>query len=61
MALTDTPVGVMTSIIPALLMIIGSTEDIHILAHYRDGLRTGLAPQRALRRDVHRGHGDQER
>ena len=32
MAVLDVPVNVMTSIIPALLIIIGSTEDIHLLA-----------------------------
>ncbi len=32
MAALDIPINVMTSIIPALLIIIGSTEDIHLLA-----------------------------
>jgi len=32
MALLDIPMNVMTSIVPALLVIIGSTEDIHLLS-----------------------------
>lgn len=35
MAELDIPINVMTSIIPALLIIIGSTEDIHLLAECR--------------------------
>jgi len=34
MALTGIPVNVMTSIVPALLIIIGSTEDVHLLSEY---------------------------
>lgn len=50
MAVTDTPLGVMTSIVPALLVIIGSTEDIHMLADFRDGRRAGLDQRGALMR-----------
>ncbi len=35
MAALEIPVNIMTSIIPALLIIIGSTEDIHLLTEYR--------------------------
>jgi hydrophobe/amphiphile efflux-3 (HAE3) family protein len=52
MALTDSPLGVMTSIVPALLVIIGSTEDIHMLADFREGRRKGLNHQQALTRMI---------
>ena len=34
MAFLDIPVNIMTSVVPALLIIIGSTEDIHLIAEY---------------------------
>jgi len=33
------PINILTTIVPALLFVIGSTEDIHILTEYREGLR----------------------
>jgi predicted RND superfamily exporter protein len=42
MAMLSIPVNVMTSIIPALLIIIGSTEDIHLITEYQSGIRRGL-------------------
>ena len=42
MALLQIPVDVMTSIVPALLIIIGSTEDIHLLAEYEEGIAGGI-------------------
>ena len=48
------PVNIMTSIVPALVIIIGSTEDIHLLAEYAAGVRDGLD-----RRDGDRAHGRQ--
>ncbi|MDX1285963.1 MAG: MMPL family transporter, partial [Draconibacterium sp.] len=42
MAVLDIPIGVMTSIIPALLIIIGSTEDIHIIAEYKGNRSKGM-------------------
>lgn len=38
MAALEIPVNVMTSIIPALLIIIGSTEDIHLLSEYQSAI-----------------------
>lgn len=35
------PLNIMTSIVPALVIIIGSTEDIHLLAEYAAGIREG--------------------
>ncbi len=48
MAALDVPLNVMTSIVPALLIIIGSTEDIHLLAEYQAGVRHGLARRDAI-------------
>ncbi len=42
MATLDMPVNVMTSIIPALLVVIGSTEDIHLIAEYQSGIQRGF-------------------
>ena len=41
MAAIDMPINVMTSIVPALLVIIGSTEDIHLLSEYLVGISKG--------------------
>ncbi|WP_457668886.1 MMPL family transporter [Thiolapillus sp.] len=48
MAAWGIPVNIMTSIIPALLIIIGSTEDIHLLTEYQAGIRKGKKPRKAL-------------
>ena len=42
MAWLDIPVNIMTSIVPALIIVIGSTEDIHLLSEYLAGVRKGL-------------------
>jgi predicted RND superfamily exporter protein len=44
------PVNIMTSIVPALVIIIGSTEDIHLLAEYAAGVRDGLDRRAAIGR-----------
>ncbi|MES9946841.1 MAG: MMPL family transporter [Candidatus Thiodiazotropha sp.] len=41
MAVLAIPVNVMTSIVPALLIIVGSTEDIHLLSEYQAAIRKG--------------------
>lgn len=48
MAALDIPINVMTSIVPALLVIIGSTEDIHLLSEYRAGVSSGLERRAAI-------------
>ena len=48
MALLDIPVNVITSIIPALLIIIGSTEDVHLVAEYNDAICAGLGREQAV-------------
>ncbi|MCP5300874.1 MAG: MMPL family transporter [Chromatiaceae bacterium] len=50
MAWFDIPVNIMTSIVPALVIIIGSTEDIHLLAEYAAGIRNGLDRPSAIAR-----------
>ncbi|MES9881782.1 MAG: response regulator [Sedimenticola sp.] len=50
MALLGIEINVMTSIVPALLIIIGSTEDIHLLAEYYAGRGAGLDKQQAIDR-----------
>ncbi|MCB1791863.1 MAG: MMPL family transporter, partial [Gammaproteobacteria bacterium] len=42
------PVNVVTSTIPVLLIIVGSTEDIHLLAEFRHAQRTGATTDGAL-------------
>ncbi|HID44272.1 MAG TPA: cyclic nucleotide-binding domain-containing protein [Chromatiaceae bacterium] len=42
MGATDIPINVVTSIIPILLIIVGSTEDIHLLSEFRHGQKSGL-------------------
>ena len=48
MAALDIPINVMTSIVPALLVIIGSTEDIHLLSEYQVGISSGLDRHTAI-------------
>ena len=50
MGWTGIPVNIMTSIVPALVIIIGSTEDIHLLAEYAAGVRDGLDRRSAIAR-----------
>jgi diguanylate cyclase (GGDEF)-like protein len=49
MAALGIPVNIMTSIIPALLIIIGSTEDIHLLNEYHAGIVKGKSSTKAIR------------
>ena len=46
------PVTLLSSMIPSLIIVIGSTEDTHLLSAYLDGLREGEAESRAATRDV---------
>ena len=50
MAYMEIPVNVLTSIIPALLIIIGSTEDVHLMAEYHGGIREGNTRDQAVQR-----------
>jgi hypothetical protein len=48
MAAMNIPINVLTSIIPVLLIIIGSTEDVHLIAEYREGIYSGLSRDQAV-------------
>ena len=48
MAATGISLNVMTSMVPALLIIIGSTEGIHLIAEYYTGIDSGLGKREAL-------------
>ena len=48
MAWLDIPINIMTSIVPALIVVIGSTEDIHLLAEYLLEVREGKPRRRAI-------------
>ncbi len=48
MAALDVPINVMTALVPALLIIIGSTEDIHLVAEYHAGIAQGLKRRAAI-------------
>ncbi|RLW62650.1 MAG: hypothetical protein B6D73_19060 [gamma proteobacterium symbiont of Stewartia floridana] len=48
MAALNIPVNVMTAIVPVMLIIIGSTEDIHLISEYQKGVRKGLGRQLAI-------------
>lgn len=49
MAALQMPLSVLTAMVPVLLVIIGSTEDTHLLAEYYDGVSRGLGRRRAAR------------
>lgn len=48
MAALGIALNLMTAIVPVLLLIIGSTEDIHLVSEYYAGRRRGLSVGRAL-------------
>lgn len=48
MAMLDIPLNIMTSIVPALLVIIGSTEDIHLLSGWYRARSSGENKQMAI-------------
>ena len=50
MGLSGIPLNVVTSIVPILLIIVGSTEDIHLLSEFRHAQREGLDHRAALQR-----------
>ncbi len=49
MGAVDIPINVVTSIIPILLIIVGSTEDIHLLSEFRHGQKAGLDTRSSLK------------
>ena len=50
MALADIPLNVLTVTVPSLIIVIGSTEDIHILSEYLEGVeKTGGSRTEAIK------------
>lgn len=49
MAALAIPLSVLTAVVPILMVIIGSTEDVHLLAEYYQGLTKGFGRRRAIR------------
>lgn len=42
------PINLLTAIVPALIIVIGSTEDIHLLSEYTEGVAEGHDPHGAV-------------
>lgn len=49
MGLAGIPLNVVTSIVPILLITVGSTEDIHLLSEFRHEQRSGLSKEDSLK------------
>lgn len=54
MAALGVALNVLTAMVPILMVIIGSTEDVHLLAEYYQGIDDGLGRRRAIRNMIHR-------
>ncbi|WP_372796466.1 RND family transporter [Pontiella sp.] len=54
MGLFHIPVTVLSFMVPSLIIVIGSTEDIHLLAEYHEGRIRGMAPKAAIHRMIQR-------
>lgn len=54
MATLSIPLNVMTAIVPVLLVIVGSTEDIHLIAGFREATQAGYDRRRAICRMARR-------
>lgn len=52
MAALDVPLSILTALVPVLLVIVGSTEDVHLLAETYDGRRRGLSLAHAIRKSI---------
>lgn len=48
MVFLDIPVNILNSIIPALLLVIGATEDVHFFAEYRREIKQGKSKEEAI-------------
>lgn len=54
MAAFGVSINVMTAIVPVLLIVIGSTEDIHLITEYYGGIARGLTRKRAVKLMIRR-------
>lgn len=50
MVLLGIPVNILNSILPALLLIIGATEDVHFMAEFKREVRSGLSNREAVQK-----------
>lgn len=50
MAIMEIPLSVVTSVIPVLLIVVGSTEDIHLMSEFRSAMRKGFPKKQAIKR-----------
>lgn len=57
MSLADIPLNVVTSIVPILIIIVGSTEDIHLLSEFRHGQKQGYDTKGSLKHMARRMGG----
>jgi hypothetical protein len=57
MSLTGIPLNVVTSIVPILIIIVGSTEDIHLLSEFRHGQKQGFDTNGSLKHMARRMGG----
>jgi predicted RND superfamily exporter protein len=54
MALLGFPINVLTAAIPSLILVIGATEDVHVLSEYHLLLREGVSKLTAIRTTIER-------
>lgn len=54
MALFDIPVNFLNSILPALILIIGATSDVHFIHEFRDHLKQGMDSTAAMKATAER-------
>ena len=57
MSLAGIPLNIVTSIVPILIIIVGSTEDIHLLSEFRHGQKQGFDTNAALKHMARRMGG----
>jgi len=57
MSLAGIPLNVVTSIVPILIIIVGSTEDIHLLSEFRHGQKQGFDTKGSLKHMARRMGG----
>ena len=57
MAVAGIPLNVVTSIVPILIIIVGSTEDIHLLSEFRHGQKQGFDTKAAVKHMARRMGG----
>lgn len=50
--LLDIPIGILTNMVPTMIIVVGISESIHVLSHYQEELGHALAPRDAMARTV---------